>query len=187
MIVRHHLYFPFRVCYITGQWSEFTLRVHSHERRNELKPEWDFISVENLTSLFSQFFICVHMNWGEMKHKTVWISALYFHILSWHFFVFNQKKLCFYHFISLLIKYRISATVCESALHTVKATDWDQGFLGSDWSKPDFLPTHVFKCVTRRRNPHQLKQKLVISICGIKILFGFKLHLNLQTRESKNN
>ena len=50
------------------------LRVRSHERRNELKPVWDFISVENLTSVFSQLFTCVHMNWGEMKLKTVWIS-----------------------------------------------------------------------------------------------------------------
>ena len=50
------------------------MRVRSHERRNELKPEWDFISVENLTLVFSQLFTCVHMNWGEMKLKTVWIS-----------------------------------------------------------------------------------------------------------------
>ena len=49
-------------------------RVRSHERRNELKPLWDFISVENLTSVFSQLFTFVHMNWGEMKLKTVWIS-----------------------------------------------------------------------------------------------------------------
>ena len=33
-----------------------------------------FHLVENLTSVFSQLFICVHMNWGEMKLKTMWIS-----------------------------------------------------------------------------------------------------------------
>ena len=45
----------------------FCIRVRSYERWNELKPVWDFISVENLTSVFSQLFTCVHMNWGEMK------------------------------------------------------------------------------------------------------------------------
>ena len=34
----------------------------------------DFILVENLTSVFSQPFIFVHMNWGEMKVKLIWIS-----------------------------------------------------------------------------------------------------------------
>ena len=48
-------------------------RVPSHDRWNELKPVWDFISVENLTSVSSQLFTCVHMNWGEMKLKMVWI------------------------------------------------------------------------------------------------------------------
>ena len=48
-------------------------RVCSHERRNEVKPAWDFISVENLTSVFSQLFTCVRMNWGEMNLKTVWM------------------------------------------------------------------------------------------------------------------
>ena len=50
------------------------LRKRSRERRNELKLVWDFVSIENLTSLFSQPFTCVHMNWGEMKLKTAWIS-----------------------------------------------------------------------------------------------------------------
>ena len=40
----------------------------------KLKPVWNFILVENLTSVFSQLFTCVHMNWGEMKLKPVWIS-----------------------------------------------------------------------------------------------------------------
>ena len=44
------------------------------KQRNELKPIWEFISAENLSSVFSELFICVHMNWGEMKVKTVWIS-----------------------------------------------------------------------------------------------------------------
>ena len=43
------------------------IRVRSYERWNELKSVWDFISVENLTSVFSQLVTCVHMNWGEMK------------------------------------------------------------------------------------------------------------------------
>ena len=48
-------------------------RVCSHERRNELI--WnDFISVENLTSVFSQLFTCVQVNWGGMKLKTLRIS-----------------------------------------------------------------------------------------------------------------
>ena len=50
-----------------------SLRVLSHERRSELKPVWDFIKVENLTSVFSQLSSCIHMNWSEMKLKTVWI------------------------------------------------------------------------------------------------------------------
>ena len=49
------------------------VRVCSHERRNELI--WnDFISVENLTSVFSQLFTCVQVNWGGMKLKTLRIS-----------------------------------------------------------------------------------------------------------------
>ena len=55
-------------------WIGLKVRVRSHESRNELKPVWDFISVETLTSVFSQLFSCVDMNWGEMKLKTVWIS-----------------------------------------------------------------------------------------------------------------
>ena len=106
------VYFLFRVCYITGQRSQFTVRVHSHERRNELKAVRDFISVENLASVFSQLFTRVHMNWGEMKLKTVSISALYFHILSWHFFIVFHQKNCvsIILFFTFLIKYRISAT-----------------------------------------------------------------------------
>ena len=30
-------------------------------------------------------------------------------------------------------------------LYTIKAADWDQAFLNSDWSKPDFLPAHETK------------------------------------------
>ena len=43
------------------------IRVRSRKRRNKLKPVWDLILVENLTSVFSQLFACVHMNWGKMK------------------------------------------------------------------------------------------------------------------------
>ena len=50
------------------------IRVVSHKGRNELKLVWDFMSVENLTSMFSQLFTCIHMNWGEIKLKPVWIS-----------------------------------------------------------------------------------------------------------------
>ena len=64
--------------------SSTHLRVHSHERRNELKPVWDFISVENLTLVFSQLFTYVHMNWGKMKLKPVWISYWSFW-LKWNF------------------------------------------------------------------------------------------------------
>ena len=46
---------------------------HSQERRNELKPVRDFISVDSFFSVFRQLFTCVHMNWGEMKLKPVWI------------------------------------------------------------------------------------------------------------------
>ena len=63
----------YRTAYVTAVGLK-SLRVSSHERRNELKPVWDFIWVENLTSVFSQLFTFVHMNWGEMKLKTVWIS-----------------------------------------------------------------------------------------------------------------
>ena len=56
-------------------WPLFSyIRVLSHESRNELKPVWDFISVENLTSLFSQLVPCVHMSWGKTKLKQVSIS-----------------------------------------------------------------------------------------------------------------
>ena len=44
------------------------------KRWNELKLIWDFISVENFTSVFSQLFTCTHMNWDEMKVNTEWIS-----------------------------------------------------------------------------------------------------------------
>ena len=53
----------------------FTLRILSYESRNKLKPVWDFILAENLTSVFSQLFTCAHMNWGKMKLKLVWISC----------------------------------------------------------------------------------------------------------------
>ena len=70
-------------------------RVHSYERQNELKPVWDFISVENLTFVFSQLFTCVYMNMscGEMKLKPVWISyrSFYRHgIFIWA--VFTRAK-----------------------------------------------------------------------------------------------
>ena len=55
------------------KFFHISLRVLWHERRNELKPVWDFISVENLTAVFSQLFTCVYMNCGKMKLKTVWI------------------------------------------------------------------------------------------------------------------
>ena len=70
------------------------IRVHSHERRNELKPVWDFISVENLTSVVSQLSTCVHMNWGEMKLKTVWISYRSFW-QKWNFI--SGDKICKHH------------------------------------------------------------------------------------------
>ena len=60
--------------FVLNLLNVMTLRVRSHERRNELKPVWDFISVENLISVFSQLFTCVHMNWSKMKLKTVWTS-----------------------------------------------------------------------------------------------------------------
>ena len=61
------------------------LRVRSQERQNELKPVWDFISVENL-------FTCVPMNWSEMKLKTVWVSYRSF----WHKwnFISGDKVSC---------------------------------------------------------------------------------------------
>ena len=37
------------------------MRGETHERRNELKPVW-ISPVENLTSVFSQIFTCVHIN-----------------------------------------------------------------------------------------------------------------------------
>ena len=35
---------------------------------------WDFISVESLNLVFSQFFTCIYLHWGQMKLKLVWIS-----------------------------------------------------------------------------------------------------------------
>ena len=61
----------FSKLWVNGLYTVVLLRVRSHERRNELKLVWDSISVENLTLAFSQLFTCVHMNWGEMKLKTV--------------------------------------------------------------------------------------------------------------------
>ena len=43
------------------------LRVPSDKRRNKLKSVWDFISIENVTWVFSQPLTCAHMNWSEMK------------------------------------------------------------------------------------------------------------------------
>ena len=63
-------------------------RVRSHEkrneRRNELKPVWDLISVKNLTSVFSQLFTYIHINWDEMKLKPAWISYWLF-CPKWNF------------------------------------------------------------------------------------------------------
>ena len=73
----------------------WNIRVRSHERRIELKPVWDFISVESFTSLFSQVFTCVHMNWGEIRLKTVWISYRSFW-QKWHF-ISGDKISCKHH------------------------------------------------------------------------------------------
>ena len=54
-------------------------RVRSHERRNELKPIWDFISVKNLTSVFSQLFTCVRSHesrWNETQTGMDFISVI---------------------------------------------------------------------------------------------------------------
>ena len=64
-------------------------RVRSDERHNKLKPVWDFILVKNLTSVFSQLFTCVHMNWGQMKLKTVWISYRSF----WSKWIFKRHEI----------------------------------------------------------------------------------------------
>ena len=69
----------FKTPILKNIWERLDLRVRSHERQNELKLVWDFILVENLTSVLIQLFTCVHMNWDEMKLKTVWIS----HRLFW--------------------------------------------------------------------------------------------------------
>ena len=49
------------------------LRERPHERRNELKPIWDFISVENIQfGVQSALYLCSHE--CSMKLKPVWIS-----------------------------------------------------------------------------------------------------------------
>ena len=49
------------------------LRVRPYERRNELKPIWDFISVENIQfGVQSALYLCSHE--CSMKLKPVWIS-----------------------------------------------------------------------------------------------------------------
>ena len=67
-IVRKRLWILYEARKLVCDYSKFTWEVRW------TKPVWDFISVKNLTSVFSQLFACVHTNWGEMKLKTVWIS-----------------------------------------------------------------------------------------------------------------
>ena len=51
----------------TDAWCQISkcfalsLRIRTHESRNELKPVWDFILIENLTSVPCQLFTCVHI------------------------------------------------------------------------------------------------------------------------------
>ena len=42
---------------------------------NELKPGWEFISVQNLTLVFSQLFTCARMNW-ETQYGMDFISVI---------------------------------------------------------------------------------------------------------------
>ena len=99
------------------------VRVCSHERRNELI--WnDFISVENLTSVFSQLFTCVQVNWGGMKLKTLRISYRSFwqklnfilgdkisckHYPKWNTYTCPSKK-------RVVLKYSRNETSCERNL-----------------------------------------------------------------------
>ena len=63
---------------LVKRWHFFAfatkLLVENHWEAKWIQTGMNFILVENLTSVFSQLFTCVHMNWGEMKLKTVWIS-----------------------------------------------------------------------------------------------------------------
>ena len=104
--------------------NQCCIRELSHERQNELKPVWDFISIENLASVFSQLFTCVHMNWGEIKLKTVWISYRLFW-RKWNFI--SGDKISCKHYPKwnahpFLSKYRVvlkcsrNKTSCEQNL-----------------------------------------------------------------------
>ena len=63
--------------------------------RGEMNSVWNFISVENLSPVFSQPLSCVHMNWGKMKLKPLWI----------YFGHFNRNEISSRHEIFMLTKF----------------------------------------------------------------------------------
>ena len=70
-------------------------RVRSHERRNELKPVRDLISVEHLTLVFSQLFTCVQMkSYRSFRQKWNFISGdktSCKHYPKWNFYTWPSK------------------------------------------------------------------------------------------------
>ena len=94
-----------------------SLKVRSPGRRNELKPVWDFIFVENLTSMFSQLFTYVHINWGQMKLKPLWISFWSFWP-KWNFISVHK--------ISLKHYPKWNAYTCPSKCWVVLKCSWNE-------------------------------------------------------------
>ena len=130
------------------------LRVHSHERRNELKPVWDLILVENSTSVFSQLITCVHMNWGQMKLKTVRVSYRSFSPkwnfkLAWDFHVSaDSLDVAFNAHVRLKLKAGmdfISTTLTEIKFHYYANPTWNG------------MPTHVQRNIGSLWNATEMK------------------------------
>ena len=86
----------------------WNIKVCSHERPNELKPVWDFISVENLISLFSRCSVLV-FTWIEVK----WNSKRY----GFHIGHFDRNDISF-----RVIKYYVNTARNEMPTHVHRNT-----------------------------------------------------------------
>ena len=71
-----------------NMWRVFPRRVRLHERRNQLKPVWEFILVENLTSAL---YLCSHeLRRNEIQAVMEFVSV----ILGWTKFQTSMKFSC---------------------------------------------------------------------------------------------